>query len=361
MPGPTGAARIRRSVPWRRSSNRLTSPAWAEKNRNRIAIDARSRSAGSSCAELGRDRRRAATGGGAAAAAAPGAPARSGGSEAPASDAAVVTASCDAGDAVAEPRRRRRARPPSRARWSATPTTSIVTGRPASIAAVKPCRDDERRVRRRPPPPRRGPPPRSATSITSATPAGRERPDDVLAQHHRQLAAVEVRDDPLRVERGVEPDELAEDHARARAARRSRRGSRTGRGTAGGGPWRRSGARRAAAPRQSTVSRRARPVRWRNTASRSGSHELDAAHPARPRPRPRRAAGAAARRASATRISSSSPRTPHLGRPPRRAGSPPRPRRPRRVSIEPDAVLAARSSATSSRGRALGADLARRR
>ena len=40
VPGPTGAARIRRSVPWRRSSNTLSSPDWAEKNRNRIAIEA---------------------------------------------------------------------------------------------------------------------------------------------------------------------------------------------------------------------------------------------------------------------------------------------------------------------------------
>ena len=39
-PGYTGPARILPSVPWRRSSNRLTRPIWAEKNRNRIAIDA---------------------------------------------------------------------------------------------------------------------------------------------------------------------------------------------------------------------------------------------------------------------------------------------------------------------------------
>ena len=38
--GFTGPARIRPSVPWRRSSNRLTRPICAEKNRNRMAIDA---------------------------------------------------------------------------------------------------------------------------------------------------------------------------------------------------------------------------------------------------------------------------------------------------------------------------------
>ena len=40
VPGPTGPARIRRSVPRRRSSNTLSSPVWAEKNRNRMAIEA---------------------------------------------------------------------------------------------------------------------------------------------------------------------------------------------------------------------------------------------------------------------------------------------------------------------------------
>ena len=39
-PGRTGPARIRARVPVRRSSNRLTTPAWAAKNRNRIDIDA---------------------------------------------------------------------------------------------------------------------------------------------------------------------------------------------------------------------------------------------------------------------------------------------------------------------------------
>ena len=38
--GRTGPARIRASVPARRSPNRLTMPICAEKNRNRIAIDA---------------------------------------------------------------------------------------------------------------------------------------------------------------------------------------------------------------------------------------------------------------------------------------------------------------------------------
>ena len=38
--GRMGPARMRPRVPRRRSSNRLTSPVWAEKNRNRTAIDA---------------------------------------------------------------------------------------------------------------------------------------------------------------------------------------------------------------------------------------------------------------------------------------------------------------------------------
>ena len=38
--GRMGPASIRASVPCRRSSNRLTMPIWAEKNRNRIAIEA---------------------------------------------------------------------------------------------------------------------------------------------------------------------------------------------------------------------------------------------------------------------------------------------------------------------------------
>ena len=101
------------------------------------------------------------------------------------------------------------------------PTTSSVTGWPAWIAVAEALRDDERDV---------GSPAstaaRAASSVgasdTSATPAARSDPMTSSRRTVASVAAVEVRDDPLRVERVVEPEELAEDHARARAARRPR-------------------------------------------------------------------------------------------------------------------------------------------
>ena len=103
------------------------------------------------------------------------------------------------------------------------------------------------------------------------------------------------------------PDEPAEDE-REPERRDDREDQRaTGRATAGGGPWRRSGARCAAAAHvSSAASRSARPVRWRNTASRSGSttstpphvraRGLDRVEEPRQQRRARRRRGSRARR-----------------------------------------------------------------
>ena len=186
---------------------------------------------------------------------------------------------------------------PSPARSCASPTTSSVVGRPDWIAAVKPC-GMTNAASASPASTAARAASSVATSVTSASPALATHPMTSSRSTVARLAAVEVDDGPLRVERGVGPDQPAEDQ-REPERRDDREDQR--RPVAEplpevlGGDQQRDAHR---APVYSAASRRARPVRWRNTASRSGSTTSTRADHAPRRPRRRRGAGSASPRAS---------------------------------------------------------------
>ena len=112
-------------------------------------------------------------------------------------------------DPVAEPRGTARATSVARP-LVREPTTWIAVGSAGLDRGREALRDDERRVGiaglDRGPGRRLG---RDAGDVRDA--GGRERPDHVVAQHERQLAAIHVGHHPGRVEGGAGADEPAED------------------------------------------------------------------------------------------------------------------------------------------------------